>query len=142
MSSVYPDKTIMQEINQLEKELKEMTSSIHSTPMPQLSLHSDSGIVTTKTSELTSDQPTTHHVGTPVGQFSVGIWAKPKILKNTLVSQGTVARTVDKEKDVGIRKIPVRSRERHRNIKVANYDGSSDWNDYRSHFEACASING
>ena len=32
--------------------------------------------------------------------------------------------------------------EKHRDIRAATYDGSSDWNDYRSHFEACASING
>ena len=36
----------------------------------------------------------------------------------------------------------VRGRGKHRDIKVATYDGNYDWNDYRSHFDACTSING
>jgi hypothetical protein len=36
----------------------------------------------------------------------------------------------------------VRGRGKHRDIKVATYDGNHDWNDYRSHSDTCVSING
>ena len=29
----------------------------------------------------------------------------------------------------------------NRNIKLANYDGTGEWRDYKSHFDACAAIN-
>ena len=29
----------------------------------------------------------------------------------------------------------------NRSIKLANYDGTGEWRDYKSHFDACAAIN-
>ena len=29
----------------------------------------------------------------------------------------------------------------NRSIKLANYDGTGEWHDYKSHFDACAAIN-
>jgi hypothetical protein len=29
----------------------------------------------------------------------------------------------------------------NRRIKLANYDGTGEWRDYKSHFDACAAIN-
>ena len=146
-------KELSREIAKLEKELREMGSPIHSTPMPHLTLQSDSGIITTKRASSAFDQSTINPLQTPVGQSDMGSGARPKTILPTSVHKldnGPKVREGTKDHGVisnvqgscSVDKPQVSSKLRHRDIKVANFDGTGDWNDYRSHFEACASING
>ncbi|VDI38820.1 Hypothetical predicted protein [Mytilus galloprovincialis] len=57
-------------------------------------------------------------------------------------SDSGIITTQRNDKTNSLGKAPGASMSKRRDIKVATYDGSGDWNDYRSHFEACSSING
>ncbi|CAG2190918.1 unnamed protein product [Mytilus edulis] len=79
-----------------------------------------------------------------------GIGARPKVFKDIEVPNQLKPHDIQivKENPVNLSdkkspgKAPGTSMSKRRDIKVATYDGSGDWNDYRSHFEACSSING
>lgn len=130
-------------IAQLEKELRDSMTAIgpvHSTLIPQFQFQSDSGVVTTRPSKQPDDK-TTQFWQTPIGShFSSGARPKEKVEVKSFVEDQIVQNATPRVKS-GV--IPqVCGKGQRRDIRVATYGGSCDWNDYRSHFEACASING
>ncbi|CAG2253632.1 unnamed protein product [Mytilus edulis] len=138
------------QLSRLEKDLQDTLSRSrhsHSTPIPGFA--SDSGIITTQRNAKTSVDKTTPIHSTPVGPHHIGIGARPKVFKDIEVSNPLKPHDIQivKENPVNLSdkkspgKGPGTSMSKRRDIKVATYDGSGDWNDYRSHFEACSSIN-
>ncbi|CAG2207440.1 unnamed protein product [Mytilus edulis] len=135
---------------QLGNQSKSRSRHSHSTPIPGFA--SDSGIITPQRNAKTSVDKTTPIHSTPVGQhhIGIGIGARPKVFKDIEVSNPLKPHDIQivKENPVNLSdkkspgKAPGTSMSKRRDIKVATYDGSGDWNDYRSHFEACSSING
>jgi hypothetical protein len=129
-------------IAQMEKELRDrMTASgpVQSTPIPQFQFQSDSGVMTTMPSKQPDDKKT-QFLQTPIGsQFNSGARPKEKIKVKSLVEDQIEQNATPRVKPGVIPQICGKGQ--RRDIRVATYDGSGDWNDYRSHFEACASIN-
>ena len=77
---------------------------------------------------------------TPIGsQFSSGARPKEKIKVKSLIEDQIEQNATPRVKSDVIPQVCGKGQ--RRDIRVATYDGSGDWNDYRSHFEACASIN-
>ncbi|CAG2251645.1 unnamed protein product [Mytilus edulis] len=139
------------QLSRLEKDLQDTLSRSrhsHSTPIPGFA--SDSGIITTQRNDKTYVDKTTPIHSTPVGPPHIGIGARPKVFKDIEVPNQLKLHDIQivKENPVSLsdKKSPGKatgaSMSKRRDIKVATYDGSGDWNDYRSHFEACSSING
>ena len=139
------------QLSRLEKDLRDTLSRSrhsHSTPIPGFA--SDSGIITTQRNAKTSVDKITPIHSTPVGPHHIGIGVRPKVFKDIEVSNPLKPHDIQivKKNPVNLSdkkspgKGPGTSMSKRRDIKDATYDGSGDWNDYRSHFEACSSING
>ncbi|CAC5401135.1 Retrovirus-related Pol polyprotein from transposon 297,Retrovirus-related Pol polyprotein from transposon 17.6 [Mytilus coruscus] len=139
------------QLSRHEKDLKDTLSRSrhsHSTPIPGFA--SDSGIITTQRTDKRSVDKTTPIHSSPVDPHYIGIDARPKIFQNVVASNQLKPHDIQivKENPVNLSDkkspgtAPGPSMSKRRDIKVATYDGSGDWNDYRSHFEACSSING
>ncbi|VDI05519.1 Hypothetical predicted protein [Mytilus galloprovincialis] len=134
----------------LDKDLQDTLSRSrhsHSTPIPGFVTQ---GVTTQRNDKTYVDKTTPIH-STPVGPHHIGIGARPKVFKDIEVSKPLKPHDIKivrenavnlSDKEVHQGKAPGTSMSKRRDIKVATYDGSGDWNDYRSHFEACSSING
>lgn len=143
------NRTTFEHSMKLREDMKQQTS----TPAHQTVRKSDSGIMSEGPTEIRFKRREYNQMYDPEYPEDLDLTASPRFREKNRIEvrenepRITVRRQrpleAPTEKDEGGYKNPDTSFKKPSNyIKPATFDGSASWLDYKSHFEACAALNG